>query len=85
VNDTWQCTTSLSAAERLDVLSLLDRSETLLAREAIDEGRRRTVVHGWPAEHWLHYSDGVLRNYAMVTGAANAIVEMCGGASTMSC
>ena len=61
------------------MLSLLDRTETRLGREAIDEGRRRTVVHGWPAEHWLHYEHGNLSAYAMVNGAQHAVVEMCGG------
>ena len=79
VNDSWRCTPKLDPAQRLDVLSLLDRTKSTIAREAIDEGRRRTVVHGWPAEHWLLYRDDVLSEYAMVTGTANATVEMCGG------
>jgi mycothiol synthase len=51
----------------------------LLGREAIDEGRRRIVVHGWRAEHWLRYHEGLLVKYAMATGTKNAMVEMSGG------
>lgn len=61
------------------MLSLLDRTEVLLGREAIDESRRRTVMHGWRAEHWLSYDAGSLTKYAMVTGEAHATVELCGG------
>ena len=67
------------AEQRLDVLSLLDRTEVLVGREAIDEGRRRAVVHGWRAEHWLNYVEGSLLKYAMATGDELATVEMCGG------
>ncbi len=75
----WRCVTSLTAEQRLDVLSLLDRTEVLVGREAIDEGRRRAVVHGWRAQHWLYYVDGSLLKYAMATGEELATVEMCGG------
>ncbi len=75
----WWCVSSLTPPQRLDVLSLLDRTESLLGREAIDEARRRTVVHGWPAQHCLYYTDGVLLKYAMATGDRHAVVEMCGG------
>jgi mycothiol synthase len=60
-------------------LSLLDRSEALLGREAIDEGRRRVVVHGWSAQHWLYYDEGALTKYAMANGEKHATVEMCDG------
>ena len=60
-------------------MNLLNRTESLLGREAIDEGRRRIVVHGWRAEHWLLYHEGLLLKYAMSTGAEHAMVEMCGG------
>lgn len=75
----WWCVPSLTPQQRLDVLSLLDRTEALLGREAIDEGRRRAVVHGGRAEHWLSYHDGSLARYAMATGVRPATVEMCGG------
>ncbi len=75
----WWCVATLSLQQRLDVLSLLDRTEVLRGREALDEGRRRTVVHGWRAEHWLSYNRGVLTSYAMATGDAHATVEMAGG------
>jgi len=70
---------SLTPERRLEVLNLLNRTESLLGREAIDEGRRRIVVHGWRAEHWLLYHEGLLLKYAMSTGAEHAMVEMCGG------
>lgn len=79
MSPTWSCVLSLSSQQRLDVLSLLDRTEALLGREAIDEGRRRAVVHGWRAEHWLYYEDTVLTQYAMANGEDHATVEMCGG------
>ncbi|MGA7835561.1 MAG: mycothiol synthase [Acidimicrobiales bacterium] len=75
----WWCVSSLTPQQRLDVLSLLDRTEVLLGREAIDEGRRRTVVHGWRAQHWLYYDEGGLTQYAMANGDEHATVEMCGG------
>jgi mycothiol synthase len=75
----WWCVQTLSPQQRLDVLSLLNRTESLLGREAIDEGRRRSVVHGWRAQHWLFYSEGVLTKYAMSNGEEHATVEMCGG------
>jgi mycothiol synthase len=75
----WRSVASLSPQQRLDVLSLLDRTESLLGREAIDEGRRRSVVHGWRAQHWLHYEGEALTKYAMSSGGDHAIVEMCGG------
>jgi mycothiol synthase len=75
----WRFVLSLTPSQRLDVLSLLDRTEVLVGREAIDEGRRRAVVHGWPAQHWLYYVDGSLTKYAMATGDEHAMVEMCGG------
>jgi mycothiol synthase len=75
----WRSASSLTSQQRLDVLSLLDRTESLLDREAIDEGRRRIVVHGWRAQHWLYYEGETLTKYAMSSGDAHAIVEMCGG------
>jgi mycothiol synthase len=75
----WRCVLSLTPQQRLDVLSLLDRTEVLVGREAIDEGRRRAVVHGWKAQHWLYYDGGALTQYAMATGDERAMVEMCGG------
>jgi mycothiol synthase len=79
MDSAWRCVTSLTAEQRLDVLSLLDRTEVLVGREAIDEGRRRAVVHGWRAQHWLYYVGGSLIKYAMATGDELASVEMCGG------
>jgi mycothiol synthase len=79
MTSSWSCVVSLSPQQRLDVLSLLDRSEALLGREAIDEGRRRVVVHGWSAQHWLYYDEGALTKYAMANGEKHATVEMCDG------
>jgi mycothiol synthase len=80
MTSSWLCVSSLSPQQRLDVLSLLDRTEALLGREAIDEARRRSVVHGWRATHWLYYVSGTLNQYAMSSGERTAVVEMCGGA-----
>jgi mycothiol synthase len=79
MTSSWSCVVSLSPQQRLDVLSLLDRTEAALGREAIDEGRRRAVVHGWGAQHWLYYDDSSLTKYAMANGEQHATVEMCGG------
>ena len=80
MNESWRCAASLSAEQRLEVLNLLNRTEVTLGREAMDEGRRRTVVHGWLAEHWLEYHNGVLENYALLIRSKHATIEMCGGA-----
>ncbi len=79
MTESWRRETALTPERRLDVLNLLNRTETLLGREAIDETRRRIVVHGWRAEHWLQYRDDDLARYAMVNGSGDAMVEMCGG------
>ncbi|HQU00192.1 MAG TPA: mycothiol synthase [Acidimicrobiales bacterium] len=76
---TWRLTKSLSPEERLDVLHLMNRLETTLGREAIDEARRRVVVHGWSGEHWLCEDDGKLAQYALVMGDDEATLEMVGG------
>ncbi len=76
---TWHCTSSLSSVERLEVLNLINRTDSRLGREAIDETRRRTVVHGWPGEHWLRREDDVITQYALVQGQSPATLEMCGG------
>jgi mycothiol synthase len=79
MTNSWQRCTDLSPERRLDVLNLLNRTESLLGREAIDETRRSIVVHGWRAEHWLRYDGDALAQYAMVNGTGPAVVEMCGG------
>jgi ribosomal protein S18 acetylase RimI-like enzyme len=75
----WQHTPTLTAAERLEVLNLINRTETVLGREALDETRRRTVVHGWRGEHWLLRDGGDVARYALVEGSDHATLEMCGG------
>lgn len=79
MTDSWLRSSTLTPERRLDVLNLLNRTETLIGREAIDETRRRIVVHGWRAEHWLQYADHAIVQYAMVNGSDRAMVEMCGG------
>lgn len=79
MNSPWLCTSTLTPRQRLDVLNLCNHTEVHLGREAIDEGRRRAVVHGWNAEHWLAYHDDTLVDYAMVTGTEQPSIEMCGG------
>ena len=79
MTDAWRRCPLLTSEQRLEVLDLLNRTESSLGREAIDEGRRRVVVQGWPAQHWLRYHGGALEGYAMVEGSQIATVEMCGG------
>jgi mycothiol synthase len=69
----------LTPDQRLDVLNLLNHTDTRLGREAIDEVHRRAVVHGWSAEHWLLTRDGRLEGYALLSGSAHPTIEMCGG------
>jgi mycothiol synthase len=75
----WQRTLALSAPERLQVLNLINRTEANLGREALDETRRRTVVHGWRGEHWLRCEGSEVVQYALVQGHEHATLEMCGG------
>ena len=77
--DVWESTTSLTSRQRLDVLTWLNYLEVHLGREAIDEARRRAVVHETPAEHWLRYQDGYLAGYAMVSNHSEPSLEMAGG------
>jgi mycothiol synthase len=75
----WERIEHLSAHQRLEVLALLDQKVAELQREAIDEGRRRVVVHGWPGVHWLAHDGGRLFAYAQLSGNDPASVEMAGG------
>lgn len=75
----WRRTPSLTPDQRLDVLDLLNRTEVRLGREAVDEGRRRLVVHGGLAEHWLCRDGGELVGYAQLMGDGRPTLEMCGG------
>ncbi len=79
MNDSWTRTTTLNADQRLEVLNLLNRTEVALGREALDEGRRRIVVHGWKGVHYLKYEDGTLVKYALLNGTKTPTLEMCGG------
>jgi len=75
----WISTTKLTDEQRLDVLALLNRTDAVLGREAIDESRRRSVVHGWSAQHWLAHENGQLVGYAIGSPTDNTALEMCGG------
>jgi mycothiol synthase len=75
----WRRAPSLTPDQRLDVLDLLNRTEVRLGREAVDEGRRRLVVHGGVAEHWLGYDGRELAGYAQLMGEGRPTLEMCGG------
>jgi mycothiol synthase len=79
MDESWQCRTVLSGEQRLEVLNLLNRTEAELGREAMDEGRRRIVVHDWPGEHWLKYERATLSAFALVNGTKHVTLEMCGG------
>lgn len=75
----WQRTERLDANQRLAVLHLINRTEVAIGREALDETRRRAVVHGWPGEHWLLVEDGVIVQYALCQEGEPPTIEMCGG------
>lgn len=75
----WKSVERLTTTQRLDVLGLLNQLEVELNREALDEARRRVVVHGWPSEHWLNYREDDLIGYAQASGQQPKIVELAGG------
>ena len=75
----WRCSPTLTPDQRLEVLDLLNRTEIAIGREAIDEGRRRTVIHAGPGEHWLHVVNQRVRGYALLYAGEPASIEMCGG------
>jgi mycothiol synthase len=79
MDESWRHTAALSSAERLEVLNLINRTEFLLGREALDETRRRIVVHGWRGEHWFKLDEGHIAQYALIQGDDPATLEMCGG------
>jgi mycothiol synthase len=79
VSSHWQRVTSLTSTERVAVLGLINHTEVVLEREAIDDSRRRSVVHGWSGEHWLLHDDVSVVGYANVTHGAIPSVEMVGG------
>ncbi len=79
MTDAWRTTDVLTPTERLRVLDLLNRLEADLGREAIDEGRRRAVLHDRPAEHWLRADGERLDAYAHLAHEDVPSVEMAGG------
>lgn len=78
-NMRWTPYELLATEQRLHVLDLVNRVEAETHREALDETRRRGVIHGWKGEHWLRYDESHLIGYAFVQGTTHAILEMCGG------
>jgi mycothiol synthase len=79
VSETWEFVERLNATQRLDVLGLLNQLEVQIGREALDEPRRRVVVHGWRGEHWLNYHGDDLVGYALGSGSNPTVVELAGG------
>jgi mycothiol synthase len=76
----WRATDILTARERTEVLRLLLEGDTQLGREAIDEQRRRVVIHGGSAEHWLSLSGDDVLGYAQLNDSVSgAVVELAGG------
>ncbi len=75
----WRRVQQLSPSERLGVLDLLNRVESDLSREALDENRRRAVVHDWPGGHWLAGHDAHVTGYAFSSGRDPVAVELAGG------
>lgn len=76
---TWHRTTSLTPQERRGVLALLNDLEDETGREAIDEGRRRVILHGGVGDHWLGLREGRLHAYAQGSAGAAYTVEQAGG------
>lgn len=79
MSEAWELVDRLTTTQRLDVLGLLNQLEVELNREALDEARRRVVVHGWPGEHWLNYHGDDLVGYALASGKEPKMVELAGG------
>jgi len=79
VSTTWRYTENLSANERLSILSLLNRFDISLGREAIDENRRRLVQHNHTGHFWIQMDGEVLSGFANVDLTAHPSVEMAGG------
>jgi mycothiol synthase len=75
----WHVTDTLSPPQRLEVLDLLNRMEVEFGREALDESRRRIVVHGWTGQHWLNYQGHRLVSYALAAGVDPVVIELAGG------
>ena len=75
----WRYTERLSPEQRLAILGLLNSLDISLAREAIDENRRRLVQHNLPGHFWLLYQGDILLGFANVDFAAQPSVEMAGG------
>jgi ribosomal protein S18 acetylase RimI-like enzyme len=63
----WVLQPFLNDEERNEVLNLIDRRETQLGREPIDEQRKRIIIHQRRADHWLLKDDvGRVLEYAQV-------------------
>ena len=79
MSTSWRYTENLSADERLSVLSLLNRLDISLGREAIDENRRRLVQHNLSGQFWIEMDGDVAIGFANVDLTAHPSVEMAGG------
>ena len=75
----WRYAESLRPDERLAVLALLNRLDTSLGREAIDENRRRLVQHNLPGHFWIQSQNDAHIGFATVDLTAHPSVEMAGG------
>lgn len=76
----WRLEREISEPHRLGVLALLNKTEAAIGREAIDESRKRVIVHYREAEHWLLENEQrEIIGYAQVNFGSNLIGEACGG------
>jgi mycothiol synthase len=79
VSTIWRYTENLSPNERLSILSLLNRLDISLGREAIDENRRRLVQHNLSGQFWIQIDGDVPVGFANVDLTAHPSIEMAGG------
>ncbi|MCX6508307.1 MAG: hypothetical protein NTY27_03880, partial [Actinobacteria bacterium] len=79
MSNSWRYTESLSRDERLSILSLLNRLDAALGREAIDENRRRLVQHNLPGHFWVQFDGDVAIGFANEDLNGHPNIEMAGG------
>ena len=80
MNNQWRYTENLSRDERLAILALLNRLDTELGREAIDENRRRLVQHDLPGHFWVQLDGATPIGFASEDLTAHPSIEIAGGA-----
>ena len=80
----WQRFTRLSPSQKLSVLAHLDSLQIEMAREPIDENRRRAIVHDLDAIHYVGSESGTFEGYAMMTVDSTPSLEMAGGGFSKS-